>query len=85
MGDGDYLRFHELVEADDGSVRTGKAAKAERTGRRVDVWLPSRSLVVMMGEGRRKWQHEIVKRKRKEGFKRTSLTFRIERKGRGRS
>ena len=83
LGDGDHLRFHELVEPDDGSVRTGEAAKAERTGRKVDVWMPSRSLLVMKGEGRWKWQHEIVRgRKKHNGFKRTSLTFRAEKRGR---
>ena len=83
LGDGDHLRFHELVEPNDGSVRSGKAAKAERTGRKVDVWLPSRSLLVMKGDGRWKWQHEIVRgRKKQDGFKRTSLTFRVEKRGR---
>ncbi|KAF2432944.1 hypothetical protein EJ08DRAFT_102351 [Tothia fuscella] len=80
MGDGDFMRFHELVKSDDGSVRSGKAAKAERTGRKRDVWLPPRSLLVMRGDARRKWQHEIVRGKkgRQEGWKRTSLTFRVE-------
>ena len=82
LGHADNLRFHELVEPDDGSVRTGKAAKAERTGRKVDVWMPSRSLLVMKGEGRWKWQHEIVRgRKKQHSFKRTSLTFRVEKRG----
>ena len=81
LGDGDHLRFHELDEPDDGSVRTGKAAKAARTGRKADVWMPSRSLLVMKGEGRWKWQHEIVRgRKKHDGFKRTSLTFRVEKR-----
>lgn len=61
LGDGDWIRFHELTAPDDGSVRSGKAAKASKTGRRVDVWLPSRSLLVMSGEAREKWQHEIVR------------------------
>lgn len=83
LGDGDHLRFHELVEPNDGSVRTGKAAKAERTGRKVDVWMPSRSLLVMNGDGRTTWQHEIVRgRKKHNDFKRTSLTFRVEKRGR---
>ena len=83
LGDRDHLRFHELVEENDGSVRSGKARQAKRTGRKVDVWLPSRSLLVMRGEARWKWQHEIVRgRKKHEGFKRTSLTFRVEKRGR---
>ncbi len=83
LGDGDHLRFHELFEPNDGSVRSGKAAEAKRTGRKVDLWMPSRSLLVMRGEGRWKWQHEIVRgRKKHTGFKRTSLTFRVEKRGR---
>lgn len=78
---GDHMRFHELVSEDDGSVRSGKAGKAERTGKKVDVWLERRGLVVMRGESRRKWQHEIV-RGRKGGkgeeWRRVSLTFRVE-------
>ncbi|MCJ1401310.1 hypothetical protein MMC11_004522 [Xylographa trunciseda] len=54
------MRFHELVAPDGGSVRSGKAQKAQRTGRHVDVILPSRSLVVMNDDARWKWQHEIV-------------------------
>jgi alkylated DNA repair dioxygenase AlkB len=80
LGDGDFMRFHELVEADDGSVRSGKAAVAKRTGKREDVWLPPRSLLVMKGSARKKWQHEIVRKKgdRVEGWNRVSLTFRVE-------
>jgi alkylated DNA repair dioxygenase AlkB len=80
LGDGDFMRFHELVEADDGSVRSGKAAAAKRTGNRKDAWLPPRSLLVLKGSARRRWQHEIVRRrgKRPEGWKRVSLTFRTE-------
>ena len=72
------MRFHELKEAFDGSVRSGKAGKAEKTGRREDVAMPGRSLLVMRGESRWKWQHEVVrsKRGRGEGWKRISLTFR---------
>jgi alkylated DNA repair dioxygenase AlkB len=82
LGDGDFMRFHELTEPDDGSVRSGRAARAKKTGRRVDVWMPPRSLVVMHGEARWKWQHEICrsKRGRWEGWRRTSLTFRVERR-----
>jgi alkylated DNA repair dioxygenase AlkB len=80
LGDGDFMRFHELVEADDGSVRSGKAAVARRTGRREDVWLPARSLLVLKDSARASWQHEIVRRKgkRREGWNRVSLTFRLE-------
>lgn len=85
LGDGDFIRFHELEKPDDGSVRSGKARLAKRTGRRVDVWLPGGSLCVMRGESRWKWQHEIVRRRRKgrgEGWRRVSLTFRTLRRGR---
>jgi alkylated DNA repair dioxygenase AlkB len=82
LGDGDCMRFHELKEEHDGSVRSGKAKEARRTGTKVDVWLPRKSLLVMKGESRRKWQHEILRgrKRRKEGFRRVSLTFRVEKK-----
>ncbi|MCJ1279264.1 hypothetical protein MMC21_007088 [Puttea exsequens] len=72
------MRFHELEEACDGSVRSGKAAKAKRTGRRQDVNMPGRSLLVMRGDSRWRWQHEIVRsgKGRTAGWKRVSLTFR---------
>lgn len=72
------IRFHELTEPFDGSVRSGKAGKAEKTGRKVDVDMPGRSLLVMRGESRWKWQHEIVRsaKGRGVGWKRVSLTFR---------
>lgn len=82
---GDWMRFHELVKPDDGSVRSGKAAQAERTGKRVDVWMPRRSLLVMKDEAREKWQHEIVRSKKGRdapGWKRVSLTFRTEKEER---
>lgn len=74
------IRFHELATPFDGSVRSGKAAKAEKTGKIVDVQLPGRSLMVMRGESRWKWQHEIVKssKGRGLGWKRVSLTFRVK-------
>ncbi|KAL8732350.1 MAG: hypothetical protein Q9181_003979 [Wetmoreana brouardii] len=74
------IRFHELVEPFDGSVRSGKAAKAQKTGRTVDVELPPRSLLVMTGQSRWKWQHEIVRtaKGRGPGWKRVSLTFRFK-------
>jgi len=74
------MRFHELVVPDGGSVRSGKAQRARRTGRRIDVMLPGRSLVVMRDEARWKWQHEIVRtgRGRGEGWERVSLTFRVK-------
>jgi len=81
LGDGDFMRFHELAQPDDGSVRSGKAAKAPRTGRKKDVWLPSGSLVVLRREARWRWQHEIVRGKSKgkgEGWRRVSLTYRVE-------
>ena len=77
------IRFHELTEPYDGSVRSGKAGKAERTGRKVDVNLPGRSLLVMRGESRWRWQHEIVRSTtgRGVGWKRVSLTFRYKAEG----
>lgn len=74
------MRFHELLAPDGGSVRSGKAQRAKRTGRRVDVWLPARSLLVMREEARWRWQHEIVRsvKGRGEGWERVSLTFRVK-------
>ncbi|KAL8993406.1 MAG: hypothetical protein Q9169_006368 [Polycauliona sp. 2 TL-2023] len=74
------IRFHELASPFDGSVRSGKAAKAQKTGRAVDVHLPSRSLLVMTGPSRWSWQHEIVRSAKGRGplWKRVSLTFRYK-------
>ena len=74
------IRFHEMTKPFDGSVRSGKAARAEKTGRRIDVQMPPRSLLVMRGQSRWRWQHEIVKSEkgRSVGRKRVSLTFRHE-------
>ena len=74
------MRFHELVTPNGGSVRSGKAQKARRTGRHVDVILPGRSLVVMNDDARWKWQHEIVRSRkgRGTGWERVSLTFRLK-------
>lgn len=85
LHDGDYMRFHQLSAPHDGSVRSGKSKHAQRTGRRVDVWLPSRSLAVLRADARSMWQHEVVKRKGRlatwpgEEWRRTSLTFRVKR------
>ncbi|KAL6714001.1 hypothetical protein ACLMJK_008495 [Lecanora helva] len=75
-----HIRFHELVKPYDGSVRSGKASKAEKTGLVEDVLLPGRSLLVMRGESRWKWQHEIVRSAKGRGpnWKRISLTFRYK-------
>lgn len=75
----DSMRFHQLAGAHDGSVRTGKAATAPKTGKRVDVHLPRRSLAVLTGDARNIWQHEIVRGRKMgkpEGWRRVSLTFR---------
>lgn len=79
LSGGDEIVFRELKREDDGSVRSGKAGRAERTGRKVGVQLERRGIVVMRGESRRRWQHEIVRgRGRKEkGWRRVSLTFRV--------
>ena len=78
------IRFHELTKPFDGSVRSGKASRAEKTGRKVDVDMPGRSLLVMSGESRWKWRHEIVRsaKGRGVGWKRVSLTFRYKPDGR---
>ena len=72
------IRFSELKEPFDGSVRSGKAAQAEKTGRKADLNMPVRSLLVMKSESRWRWQHEILKTSlgRSIGWKRVSLTFR---------
>lgn len=77
------IRFYELTKPFDGSVRSGKAGKAEKTGRKEDVQMPGRSLLVMRGESRWKWQHEIVRstKGRDLGWKRVSLTFRYKADG----
>ena len=74
------IRFHELTKPYDGSVRSGKAGKAEKTGRREDILMPGRSLLVMRGESRWKWQHEILRsaKGRSPMWKRVSLTFRYK-------
>lgn len=74
------MRFHELRKLCDGSVRSGKAGRAERSGRREDVRMSGRSLLVMRGESRWKWQHEIVRsgKGRDRNWKRVSLTFRYK-------
>ncbi|GAB7351097.1 hypothetical protein MBLNU459_g1563t1 [Dothideomycetes sp. NU459] len=79
----DDMRFHELEEAHDGSVRSGKASTAPRTGRRTDVRLGRRSLVVLCGDARSKWQHEISRGRKSgksPGWRRVSLTFRTEKR-----
>ena len=77
------IQFHELTEPFDGSVRSGKAGKAAKTGRQVDVDMPGRSLLVMRGESRWNWQHAIVRsaKGRGAGWKRVSLTFRYKPQG----
>jgi len=49
-------------------------------GRRVDLWLPARSLVVLTGEARTRWKHAIAGRRSDQGHgprgRRLSLTFR---------
>ncbi len=74
------IRFQELTKPFDGSVRSGKAGKAKKTGRIEDVLMPGRSLLVMRGESRWKWQHEIVRsaKGRASSWKRVSLTFRYK-------
>ena len=39
------IRFHELLEPYDGSVRSRKAGKARKTGKVVDVEMPGREFV----------------------------------------
>ena len=78
---GDFMQFHKLSVADDGSVRSGKAAQARRSGERREVWLPTRSLLVMKGAARSQWQHEIRRSKKGRSgadWRRVSLTFRVK-------
>lgn len=72
------IRFREMSRAVNASVRSGKAAKVEKTGKVADVQLPGRSLLVMRGASRWRWQHEIVRtsKGRDTSWKRVSLTFR---------
>ena len=74
------IRFHELKRPYDGSVRSGRAGKADKTGRQENVDMPGRSLLVIRGESRWKWQHEILRssKGRGVGWKRISLTFRYK-------
>lgn len=77
----DTMRFHELVAANDGSVRSGKASAAPRTGNKRDILLTRQSLVVLRGDARSKWQHEIVRGRKASkpmSWRRVSLTFRVE-------
>ena len=78
LGSDDFMRFHELSQSFDGSVRSGKASKAPRTGKAVDIKLPGRSVCIMSADARWKWQHEIRPLKRPDSFKRVSLTFRVK-------
>lgn len=77
----DTMRFHEMSAAFDGSVRSGQAAKAPRTGKRHDVVLPRRSIVVLKDDARSKWQHEITRGRKSSkaaSWRRVSLTFRVD-------
>jgi len=77
----DTMRFRELDQANDGSVRSGKAATAHKTGNSQDITLPRRSLLLMRGPARNIWQHEIVRGRRKPAdWRRVSLTFRVLRR-----
>lgn len=83
LGGADDMRFHQLNEAHDGSVRSGKASSAPRTGRKSDVRLDRRSLIVLKGDARSKWQHEIVRGRKSakpKTWRRVSLTFRTEKR-----
>ena len=79
------IQFIELTRPFDGSVRSGKARKAGKTGKKMDVHLPGGSLLVMTGESRWKWQHEIVRsnKNRGVGWRRVSLTFRYKDENQG--
>lgn len=81
LSQGDHMRFRQLERPDDGSVRSGKAGQAPRTGVIKDIWMPRRSLLVMTAEAREKWQHEIPRSRRgRHGpdWRRVSLTFRTD-------
>lgn len=86
LSSGCYMKFHELEHDHDGSVRSGKSRLVKRTGRGYETWLEGRSLLVLRGEARRRWQHEIGRnRKGRDGkdgeeWRRISLTFRVKKK-----
>jgi alkylated DNA repair dioxygenase AlkB len=77
------MRFLELKGRDGGSVRSGKAAMAGKTGRTSVVRLKGRGLCIMRRESRWNWQHEIPRsgKRREIGWKRVSLTFRFKQSG----
>jgi alkylated DNA repair protein alkB family protein 8 len=72
-----YCIINEYVSSQGISAHV-KAALAAKTGRKEDVLFPRRSLCVMRGDSRWKWQHEIVRsgKGRGVGWERVSLTFR---------
>jgi alkylated DNA repair dioxygenase AlkB len=72
------MRFLELEKPNGGSVRSGGAARARKTGRLEDVELLGRGLCVMRASSRWSWQHEIRRsaKGRGVGWRRVSLTFR---------
>ena len=73
------MHFDELVIPNGGSVRSGKAQKANRTGRLFNVLLSGRSLVVMNGDAWWRWQHGILRtsKRRGLGWERMSLMYRV--------
>jgi hypothetical protein len=62
------VRFHELVRADGGSVRSGRAALAAKTGKKEDVLSKGRSFCVMKGDSRWNWQNEVVRNGKGRGM-----------------
>ncbi|KAJ3034659.1 hypothetical protein HDV00_004798 [Rhizophlyctis rosea] len=78
LGSASTIRFLELDLQPNERPIERKNNTAKRTGRSVEVRLDGGSLLVMSGEARWKWQHEIPRTKtgRTVGWRRVSLTYR---------
>jgi hypothetical protein len=76
------MKFHELDLTPGQKPIDVRNKDAPRTGVTHEMWLEPRSLLVMQGDARYKWQHEIPNNKRSRGssFRRVSVTYRTKRK-----
>ncbi len=81
LGSGCWMRLHQLHTS---HLQPGETVidvrnkDAPVTGVVQELWLEPRSLVMMRGEARSGWQHEIPKHKRDRNalFRRVSVTYR---------